>query len=99
MKVLDNDLCNIWYQALLERASDYTGVFLLGSRRPAYFVFRFVGRESRSVKTWSSTEMLKLLWMRVFAPARYAGPLKMRTARRYSLNRRLNWCGRILKHE
>lgn len=30
MKVADNDLCDVWYQALLERASEYTGVFFAG---------------------------------------------------------------------
>ncbi|KML70593.1 bifunctional transcriptional activator/DNA repair enzyme AdaA [Pectobacterium peruviense] len=30
MKVLDNDQCDIWYQALLERASEYTGIFFVG---------------------------------------------------------------------
>lgn len=37
MKVLDNDLCNIWYQALLERASDYTGVFFVGVKTTGVF--------------------------------------------------------------
>lgn len=30
MKIVDDDLCDIWYQALLERASEYTGVFFVG---------------------------------------------------------------------
>lgn len=27
MKIIDKNLCDIWYQALIERASEYTGVF------------------------------------------------------------------------
>ncbi|HBU6132610.1 TPA: hypothetical protein MC438_003241 [Enterobacter cloacae] len=29
MKITDKNLCDIWYQALLERDSEYTGVFLV----------------------------------------------------------------------
>ncbi|CND47613.1 bifunctional transcriptional activator/DNA repair enzyme AdaA [Yersinia intermedia] len=37
MKVLDNDQCNVWYQALLERASDYIGVFFVGVKTTGVF--------------------------------------------------------------
>lgn len=37
MKVLDNDQCNVWYQALLERASEYTGVFFVGVKTTGVF--------------------------------------------------------------
>ncbi|KHN91370.1 XRE family transcriptional regulator [Pectobacterium actinidiae] len=37
MKVLDNDLCDVWYQALLERAPEYTGVFFVGVRTTGVF--------------------------------------------------------------
>lgn len=37
MKVIDKDLCDIWYQALLERASEYTGVFFAGVRTTGVF--------------------------------------------------------------
>jgi hypothetical protein len=50
MKVIDKNLCDVWYQALLERASEYTGVFLLASERLAYSAFRYAGRESPNVK-------------------------------------------------
>lgn len=37
MKVIDNDQCNTWYQALLERASEYTGVFYVGVKTTGVF--------------------------------------------------------------
>lgn len=37
MKVLDNDQCNVWYQALLERDSKYTGVFFVGVKTTGVF--------------------------------------------------------------
>lgn len=37
MKVLDNDQCNVWYQALLERDSAYTGVFFVGVKTTGVF--------------------------------------------------------------
>lgn len=37
MKVLDNHQCDIWYQALLERASEYTGVFFVGVKTTGVF--------------------------------------------------------------
>lgn len=37
MEVLDNNLCDVWYQALLERASDYTGVFYVGVKTTGVF--------------------------------------------------------------
>ncbi|WP_299996408.1 bifunctional transcriptional activator/DNA repair enzyme AdaA [uncultured Cedecea sp.] len=37
MEVTDNTLCDIWYQALLERASDYTGVFFVGVKTTGVF--------------------------------------------------------------
>ena len=37
MKVLDNDLCDTWYQALLARASEYTGVFFVGVKTTGVF--------------------------------------------------------------
>lgn len=36
-KVLDKELCNVWYQALLERASEYTGVFFVGVKTTGVF--------------------------------------------------------------
>ena len=37
MKITDKNLCDIWYQALLERASDYTGVFFVGVKTTGVF--------------------------------------------------------------
>lgn len=37
MKVRDNDRCNAWYQALLERDSEYTGVFFVGVKTTGVF--------------------------------------------------------------
>lgn len=37
MKVLDNDQCNVWYQALLERSSEYTGIFFVGVKTTGVF--------------------------------------------------------------
>ncbi|HHR5880944.1 TPA: bifunctional transcriptional activator/DNA repair enzyme AdaA [Providencia alcalifaciens] len=37
MKVLDNNQCNIWYQALLERNAEYTGVFFVGVKTTGVF--------------------------------------------------------------
>ena len=37
MKVTDNDQCNTWYQALLDRASEYTGVFYVGVKTTGVF--------------------------------------------------------------
>ena len=37
MKVIDKNLCDVWYQALLERASEYTGVFFAGVRTTGVF--------------------------------------------------------------
>lgn len=37
MEVTDNTQCDVWYQALLERASDYTGVFFVGVKTTGVF--------------------------------------------------------------
>lgn len=37
MKVIDNEQCDIWYQALLERDSKYTGVFYVGVKTTGVF--------------------------------------------------------------
>ena len=37
MKVLDNELCDVWYQALLERDPGYTGVFFVGVKTTGVF--------------------------------------------------------------
>jgi len=37
MEEHDNTQCDIWYQALLERASDYTGVFFVGVKTTGVF--------------------------------------------------------------
>lgn len=37
MKVIDSALCDSWYQALLDRASDYTGVFYVGVKTTGIF--------------------------------------------------------------
>lgn len=37
MKITDKNLCDIWYQALLERDSEYTGVFFVGVKTTGVF--------------------------------------------------------------
>ena len=37
MKITDSMQCDIWYQALLERAVEFTGVFLVGGKTPSGF--------------------------------------------------------------
>lgn len=37
MKILDDDQCDVWYQALLERATEYTGVFFVGVKTTGVF--------------------------------------------------------------
>lgn len=37
MKVLDDEQCNVWYQALLARAPEYTGVFYVGVKTTGVF--------------------------------------------------------------
>ncbi|WP_039054977.1 methylated-DNA--[protein]-cysteine S-methyltransferase [Enterobacter sp. Bisph1] len=37
MKVLNDELCNVWYQALLERSAEYTGVFYVGVKTTGVF--------------------------------------------------------------
>lgn len=37
MKIIDNARCDIWYQALLERAVAYTGVFFVGVKTTGVF--------------------------------------------------------------
>ncbi|CAM3862268.1 XRE family transcriptional regulator [Xenorhabdus thuongxuanensis] len=37
MKVIDKNQCNIWYQALLERDTEYTGVFFVGVKTTKVF--------------------------------------------------------------
>ncbi|MCU6161352.1 methylated-DNA--[protein]-cysteine S-methyltransferase [Enterobacter bugandensis] len=37
MKITDKNLCDIWYQALLERDSEYTGVFIVGVKTTGVF--------------------------------------------------------------
>lgn len=37
MKVIDKDQCDAWYQALLDRASEYTGVFYVGVKTTGVF--------------------------------------------------------------
>ncbi|MBP2198726.1 bifunctional transcriptional activator/DNA repair enzyme AdaA [Pantoea cypripedii] len=37
MKVVNNELCDVWYQALLERAPEYTGVFFVGVKTTGVF--------------------------------------------------------------
>lgn len=50
MKITDSVQCDIWYQALLERAVEFTGVFSLASKPPVYFVSRSAGRENPDAK-------------------------------------------------
>lgn len=95
MKITDKNLCDIWYQALLERASDYTGVFLLASKPRAYSAFRYAGRESPSAKMSNFIKMPNLPRRTAFVPVRSADLRKMRTARHYSLSRRLRLSGAI----
>ena len=57
MKITDKNLCDIWYQALLERDSEYTGVFLLASKLLAYSAFRYAGRESPGAKMLNFIKM------------------------------------------
>lgn len=37
MKIIDNSQCDIWYQALLERAVEFTGVFFVGVKTTGVF--------------------------------------------------------------
>lgn len=37
MKITDNALCNMWYEALLERAAEFTGVFFVGVKTTGVF--------------------------------------------------------------
>jgi len=37
MQVRDEEQCNIWYQALIERAAEYTGVFFVGVKTTGVF--------------------------------------------------------------
>lgn len=37
MKIIDKNLCDVWYQALLERASEFTGVFFVGVKTTGGF--------------------------------------------------------------
>ncbi|EPL9570162.1 bifunctional transcriptional activator/DNA repair enzyme AdaA [Providencia rettgeri] len=37
MNVLDNEQCDVWYQALLERNAEYTGVFFVGVKTTGVF--------------------------------------------------------------
>ncbi|EPF43413.1 putative methylated-DNA-[protein]-cysteine S-methyltransferase, partial [Klebsiella pneumoniae subsp. pneumoniae CIP 52.145 = B5055] len=37
MKITDSMQCDIWYQALLERAVEFTGVFFVGVKTPGVF--------------------------------------------------------------
>ncbi len=37
MKITDSMQCDIWYQALLERAVEYTGVFFVGVKTTGVF--------------------------------------------------------------
>ena len=83
MKITDKNLCDIWYQALLERASEYTGVFLSALKPLACSAFRYVGRESPNVKMSNFIKMPNLPLQPAFGPVRSADPLRMRTARHY----------------
>lgn len=37
MKITDNDQCDMWYQALIERAVEFTGVFFVGVKTTGVF--------------------------------------------------------------
>ena len=37
MKITDSMQCDIWYQALLERAVEFTGVFFVGVKTTGVF--------------------------------------------------------------
>lgn len=50
MLMNDDAVCNTWYQALIAHASDYAGIFSVGSKRPAYFASPPVVRVSPSGK-------------------------------------------------
>ncbi len=64
MKITDSMQCDIWYQALLERAVEFTGVFFVGVKTtPAYFVSRSVGRENPGGKTSNFIMTLNPRWM------------------------------------
>lgn len=38
MKITDSAQCDTWYQALLERAAEYTGVFFVGVKTTGVFL-------------------------------------------------------------
>lgn len=74
MKITDKNLCDIWYQALLERAPEYTGVFLLASKPLAYSVFLYAGHESPNAKMSNFIKMLNRPLAAGFRPCKVCRP-------------------------
>ncbi len=72
MKITDKSRCDIWYEALLARAVEFTGVFLLASKLQGYFVSPSAGRVNQSGKTSNFIVILNLRLMPGSAPAKSA---------------------------
>ena len=92
MKISDPVQCANWYQALLDRASEYTGVFFVGVKTTGVFcisVCRARKPKRENVEFYSD---MKSALMRVSGRAKCADQQKMPALRQTLLSRRLRWC-------
>lgn len=97
MKVLDSKQCDLWYQALLERDSGYTGVFYVGVKTTGVFCIAVCRARKPKRENVEFYTDFKSALDAGYRPVKCVDPLKMRTVRRRSSNRRLSLFAPILK--
>lgn len=95
MKITDSMQCDIWYQALLERAVEFTGVFFVGVKTTAYFVSRSVGRENPGGKTSNFIMTLNPRWMPASGHAKSVARRRMPGRPPPLLNKRSACCEKL----
>ncbi len=96
MKITDSMQCDIWYQALLERAVEFTGVFF--RRRENHrriFVSRSVGRENPGGKTSNFIMTLNPRWMPASGHAKSVARRRMPGRPPPLLNKRSACCEKL----
>jgi hypothetical protein len=63
MKITDSIQCDIWYQALLERAVEFTGVFFVGVKTTGVFCISVCRARKPGGKTSNFIMTLNPRWM------------------------------------
>lgn len=86
MKITDQYKCDIWYQALLERSIEHTGVFFVGVKTTGVFCISVCRARKPKREMSNFMMMLNLRLMPAIAPAKYADPRRTRALHLLSLS-------------